>query len=157
VDELSEFLWGALPVPFIVEAGHDDAVDAAGVDVVKWGEALGGDIEGESVHGDPLAHADAHGGDFAPLDPDTGEAFFSSGFDPDLGTGLDEGLLHGAEEGVEVFALADEVGDEIANELSWSVVGCEASAVDLDDRVGEVNWELRLLSTESNGVDGGVF
>jgi len=64
------FVHGDGVAGFGFEAGHGDAVDAAGGDGEEWGEGLAGDVDGEAVHGDPFADADADGGEFAVLDPD---------------------------------------------------------------------------------------
>ncbi len=56
---------GSGAVSFLVEAGHGDAVEAAGSDELEGWEGFRGDVEGEAVHGDPLFDADAEGGDLA--------------------------------------------------------------------------------------------
>lgn len=48
---------------FTREAGDGPTGEAAGDDEVEVIE-VGGDVEGEAVHGDPAADADAHGADF---------------------------------------------------------------------------------------------
>ena len=144
---------------FVVEAGHGDAVDAARGDGVEGGEGLRGDVEGEAVHGDPFADADAEGGDFAVADPDAGEAFLAGGGDVVVGEGADEGFLEEAEVGVEVLAVVAEVEDGVADELAGAVIGALAAAIDFDDGMRESGGlaEAGLVAGAADGVNGMVF
>ena len=115
---------------FVADAGDFDSIESTGGDREEAAEAFFGDVDGEAVHADPFAHADADGGEFAVFDPDTCEAIAALSWDAEVKAGIDEGLLDGADVGVEVFAQGAEVNDRIADELAWAVVGGLTATVD---------------------------
>ena len=121
---------------FAFEGRDGDSVDTAGGD---GGEAIerSGDVDGEAVHGDPLAGADADAGEFAILDPDPGEVVASGGWDAKGAGAVDEGLFETAEVAVEVLAVGGEAEDGVADELARAVPCGFAAAADLDERGGE--------------------
>lgn len=94
---------------------------------------VGGDVDGEAVHRDPLADADAHRGEFGGgvvgTNPDAGRGGVSLGVDAKVSGGLDDGLFEKAHVGVEAEVQAIEVEDGIADELARAVVGDIAAAV----------------------------
>ena len=96
-------VWGT----FAFERCDGDPVDAAGGD---GGEAVerAGDVDGEAVHGNPLACADADAGEFAVFDPDPGEVVAAGGWDAESACAVDEGLFEAAEVAVEVLAVGRE-------------------------------------------------
>lgn len=104
---------------------------------------VGGGVEGQAVGGDPLADADAHGGDLGGLalagrDPDAGGFGVSLALDAVVGEGVDDGLLEEPHVAVEAEGFAGvgvgeslEVDDGVGDDLSGAVVGDVAAAVGL--------------------------
>lgn len=143
---------------FAFEGRDGDPVDAAGGD---GGEAVerAGDIDGEAVHGDPLACADADAGEFAVFDPDPGEVVAAGGGDAEGAGAVDEGLFEAAEVAVEVLAVESETEDGVADELARAVPCGFAAAADFDERGGEGFGiaEAGAVLGAADGEDGVVL
>src|SRR5690606_13575036 len=131
------------PAELPLERGDAPVGDAAGDDEVEPAE-VGVEVEGEAVHADPAAAADAEGAHLplvAPAvgpDPDAGAALDAAGGEPVVGAGPHDGLLELAEEAVDVRAApavgvaeAVEVEDGGGDELSGAV---ERDGAGADDR-----------------------
>ena len=89
---------------FVGEAAHGDAGYAAGGDGEEGRQAFAGDVDGEAVHGNPFADADADGGEFAVFHPDAGEAVAAAGIDAEAAAGENQGVFNFSEVLVEVAA-----------------------------------------------------
>ena len=151
-----EFLGADLALGFLGNSGHGDSADAAGGDVVEAAEGFGGDIDGVSMHGYPFAHADADGGKLAVFDPDTREPLAGGGGDAEALAGEDEGVFHGTDVGVEVFAEISEVNNRVADQLARAMVGGLSATIDLDVWVGqELGIEQgTFVAGSADGVNG---
>src|SRR5882762_1539469 len=109
------------------EGGGFAVGDAAGNDEVEIAE-VGGDVEGETVGGDPAADVDADGGEFffgdiaRRLDPNAGFAGDAVGADAEIGGGADHGFFEGADIPVNVAADGIEIQDGVTDDLAWAVI-----------------------------------
>jgi len=117
------------------------------------------DVEGEAVHGYPVAHAHADGGDFAVGDPGAGEALAAARGYAEGGADADEELLQGAQVAVKILAVIAKIEDGIAYELAGTVVGGLAAAIDLDERMGKMGGATQagLVRGAADGVNGVVL
>lgn len=134
-----------------LHAGDGAAGEAAGDDEVEVGE-VGGDVESQAVGGDPLADADAHGGDLGGLgrartcaralfltwNPDACGFGVALALDAIGGEGVDDGLFQQSHVVVEAEGFAGvgvgeslEVEDGVGDDLAGAVVGDVAAAVGL--------------------------
>jgi hypothetical protein len=108
--------------------------DAAGNDEVEVAE-VGGDVEGETVGGDPAADVDADGSEFlfgdiaGRLHPDAGFAGDAIGGEAEIGGGADHGLFEGADVPVNVAADGIDIEDGVADDLAGAMIGDVSSAV----------------------------
>lgn len=170
---------------FVVEAGDGPPSEAAGDDEGEVRQ-VGGDVQGEAVEGDPLAHADAHGGDLCGarvdalgmvgvvearaaggvewIDPDAGGGGIAACVDAEVEAGFDDGAFEESDVVVDAQPEAFEVEDGIGDELARAVVGDVAAAVSFfeGDALGleEIGGGEQVLAgggTSGDGDDGIVL
>ena len=123
---------------------------------------VGVDVQGETVHGDPLGNPYPDGGYLALIGPDPGVAGRSPGLHPEVRQGTDQHLFHRPNIGDNLFQVG-QGQDGISDQLSGAVVGDIPSPVDVislrayfahpvvaDEQVGSV-------SVTPHRVDVGVF
>src|SRR5260221_9165330 len=128
------FVERGVAVEEFIEGGSFAVGDAAGNDEVEIAE-VGGDVEGETVGGDPAADVDADGGEFffgdiaRRLDPDAGFAGDAIGADAEIGGGADHGFFERADIPVNVASDGTEIQDGVADDLAWAVISDVAAAV----------------------------
>jgi hypothetical protein len=101
---------------------------AAGNDVLEIAQ-VGGDVQRETVRGDPSADVHADGADFAPAHPNAGQLGNAAGLDAEIGQRIDDGLLDGPDVSAHVALPFAQVQDGIADELAGAVIGDVAAAV----------------------------
>lgn len=128
-----------------IEAGDWLVGDATRVDELEVAQ-VGGDVEGESVGGDPAGDVDADGADFSlatgswlgvmEAAPDARKPGDASGANAIDTAEADQGFFHHADKvhGTEAAAFgilkAAQVEDGVADELAGTVIGNVAAAVD---------------------------
>jgi len=149
-----EIYWRAA---LALETCHFHAGEAAGGDAGKAGGGAGEDVDGEAVHGNPFANADAQGGELSLTDPHAGEALAALGRDTKAGGEADEIFLEEAEIEVEVASTLGEIKDGITYELARAVVGSLPAAIGLEDRVPEGFAQAGAVACAADGVDGLVL
>ena len=143
--------------------GGDWAVgDAAGDYVAVPGE-VGVDVEGEAMEGDAAAYLDAYGGYLASGGPNSGEARLDVGSDVEVGEGVDDDLLDGADVLQGADAQPAQVEDGVSDELAGAVVGDLAATVSLVDgnaeggELGVCGQQMLVAAEAAAGVDVRVF
>ena len=144
-----------LLVGFGAEAGHLYAIDAAGGDGEKAGEAFPRHIESKTVHGDPLFHADTDGGHFAIINPHAGQSFSTLGFHAPMSTTGDKNVFDHAQMHMQILPARSQVENGIANQLPWSVLGCLATTVRLHNRMRQPCRiaQRRLITQSTDRID----
>jgi len=152
-------LHGDTPSSFIGEAAHGHPVDAAGGNGKKGRQTIRGDVDGEAMHRDPFADADADGCKFAVFHPNAGESVSPVGIDAELAAGVDQCVLDFPEMGVEVFPAPSEIENRVSHQLARPVIGRLAATIDLTDRVRKAGsvTEGRLVAEPADRVDGLVL
>ena len=141
-----------------VDGGHGGVGDAA---VVYEGEMveIGGEVQGEAVHGDPALHVDADRGDLVFADPDAGFIISPDPRDAEADQGANQDFFQLPEVLSEVGAVAGEVQDGITDNLTGAVVGYVSAAVGVDQLNAAVG-ELGLLDEdviEASGTAEGDY
>jgi hypothetical protein len=169
-----------IAVEELFEGGGLSVGDAAGNDEVEVAEVCG-DIEGETVGGDPAADVDADGGEFffwdiaRRLHPDTGLARDSKSGDAKIGGGADHGFFERANVPVNITADEIEIENGITDDLAGAVIGDVAAAVGFAKfdiflaqdifgsekiflaGVAAKREDVGMLAEEENVVDGAGF
>jgi hypothetical protein len=142
--------------------------DAAGNDQVKIAE-VGGDVEGETVGGDPAADVDADGGEFffgdiaRRLNPEAGFAGDAMGGDAEIGGRADHDFFEGADVPVNVAADGIEIENGIADDLPGAVIGDVTAAIgfaELDIFLAEDIFggeKIFLAGVAAEGEDVGML
>ena len=124
--------WGDRTCEDILYGGHGGVSDAAMVyegEVVK----VGGEVEGEAVHGYPAFHVDSYGGDLVPGDPDAGFSVSPGPGDAKACKGRNQGFFQFPEVLPQVCAVSGEVHDGVADYLARAMVGDVSATVGVDE------------------------
>ena len=123
--------WGDRTCEEILYGCHGGVGDAT---VVYEGEMveIGGEVEGEAVHGHPALYVDAYGGDLVPGDPDTGFSVTPGPCNAKTCEGTDQDLFQLPKMLSQVCAVSGEVHDGVADDLARAVVGDVSAAVGLE-------------------------
>src|SRR4051794_5997772 len=85
-----------------------------------------------------MAHANADRRDLAVLDPDAGQTDSRGRRDPGFGQGFHEQLLQPAQVSMQILAAPPQVEDRVTDQLSRSMIGGLAAAVDREERMREM-------------------
>ena len=145
-----------------LDGGHGGVGDTA---MVYEGEVfeVGGDVEGEAVHGYPALHVDAYGGDLVLGDPDAGLTLSPGPSDAKVIQGAYQDFFQLPEVFAQVCAVSGEVHDGVADYLARTVVGYVSAAVGVEEPDATVG-EFRLGDQHviqdagaAEGNDGGMF
>lgn len=111
---------------------HAAVRDAARNDEIEVPQVCG-DIEGETVAGNPAGDADANGGELFVADPDTGEALNATGRNPIVFRDANEDFLQITHVAVHVQTIGMQIENRIADELSRTVIRDVAAAPGFED------------------------
>ena len=145
-----------------VDRGHGGVGDAA---VVYQGEMveIGGDVEGEAMHGYPTLHVDTDGCNLVFADPDAGFIISPDPRDAEADQGVNQDFFQLPEVLSEVCAVSREVHDGITDNLTRAVVGDISAAIGVDQlnatvgKLGLVDEDVIEASGAAQGDYGGVF
>ena len=123
---------GTVTCEEILHGCHGGVGDAT---VVYEGEMVevGGEVEGEAMHGYPAFHVDADGGDLVPVDPDAGFSVSPCTSDAKACKGRNQGFFQFPEVIPQVCAVSGEVHDGVADDLARAVVGDVSATVGVDE------------------------
>ena len=148
---------GAVPRLFF-DRSHGDIRDAAGRDRVE-GREVAAHVERETVHRDPMPHADADRGDFALLDPDAGQAGAGRGVDLVGREQLDQERFDPAQIAMQILPVAAQIEEKITDQLPGPVISRLPAAVDRDKRMRQMRGaaQARLIGRAADGVNRIVF
>src|SRR2546425_3623260 len=115
----------------LLNRGHDSPVVAARPDLEEFPQ-VGRHVEGEAGERHLGMAREPDRCDLLPADPDTALRSLARRVDPEVGAGAKDNLLEVRHEALHLEAVR-EFQDRIADELTRSVVGRLAAALDLDD------------------------
>lgn len=127
-------------------AGHCPTREAAGDDEVEVGE-VGVNVEGEAVHGDPAADADAHGGDLGG-----GKGNRETGIGNRRRKGRREGALHACRLPFAACPFGDPHARRPGFAAAFDAAGCQSP----DDRFFEQPHVVVEAEVEAVEVEDGV-
>ena len=116
----------------ILYGGHGGVSDAAMVyegEVVK----VGGEVEGEAVHGCPAFHVNSYGGDLVPGDPDAGFPVSPGPGDAKACKSRNQDFFQLPEVLPQVCAVSGEIHDGVADYLARAMVGNVPPSVGVDE------------------------
>ena len=121
--------------------------------ILPKGREITANIKREPVHGDPMPHAHADRRDFAAspdyfgvLDPNPGKALAPRGRKSVLGEKIDEHLLEPAQIAMQILSAPAKIDNRITHQLSRSVIGRLAAAIDRKKRIGKMRCAQQTRS-----------
>src|ERR1700724_2036745 len=102
------------------------------------GREITADVEGEAVHRNPMAHANADRCDFAFADPNAGESLALCRGNFVISEKFDEQSLEPAQIAMQILAAPAQIGNCVSHQLSRAVVSRLAAAVDSKKGIGQM-------------------
>ena len=150
----TDFLYGKNLPGFFFHGRHCDVCDAARDNRIERREVTA-DVQGKTVHRDPVANAHADRRDLAFGNPHAGQPSSRLRRDPERGKQLDHHLLDPAKIAVQVLSASSQINNRITDELPGPMIGCLAATINREKRMRKVRGtaQARLIRRPANRVN----
>ena len=147
------------PGPPVAETSHPAAPETARGDQLKSVQ-LAGDIQGETVLGDPAAASGSDGRHLATLQPDACEAWNALSHEVEIRHHVQHHLFQLTQIPMQIGLMTAEIQHRIGNQLAWKVVGHLTAAIDpvqRSRRILRIEVKMVLTGATTEGVTGGML